>query len=289
MAVLRDMATSLKAQGFTWIFLLGDSGGSQRGMAAVAEELTAAWAGEGVEIAHIPEYYNYGDVLTSGRLSWGSTRTRAWRSPRRLLHHVHHHERRPPARASSGADRRGQGVDPRDQHPACGKDDRARPEADRVPHRGDGGGDSRGDGGRSKVALGQRWALLDSNQRPPACKATYRGRDSRQERESADGRARLGLRLGPVRTVRPDAGSVRPPKAQELDRSSAVVRASPPSEIGVTRSSRAAIGPPTQDPPQPWRVPERGCPRSVERTRPLQGTDRSHPQWIGPRHSRPRT
>ena len=63
MAVLRDMATSLKAQGFEWIFLLGDSGGNQRGMAAVAEELAAAWAGEGVGIAHIPEYYNYGDVL----------------------------------------------------------------------------------------------------------------------------------------------------------------------------------------------------------------------------------
>ena len=67
MAVLRDMATSLKAQGFTWIFLLGDSGGNQRGMAAVAEELTTAWAGEGVGIAHIPEYYNYGDVLTYQR------------------------------------------------------------------------------------------------------------------------------------------------------------------------------------------------------------------------------
>ena len=63
MAVLRDMATSLKAQGFEWIFLLGDSGGNQRGMAAVADELAAAWAGEGAGIAHIPEYYNYGDVL----------------------------------------------------------------------------------------------------------------------------------------------------------------------------------------------------------------------------------
>ena len=31
MAVPRDMATSLKAQGFTWIFLLGDSGGNRRG------------------------------------------------------------------------------------------------------------------------------------------------------------------------------------------------------------------------------------------------------------------
>ena len=61
-AVLRDMATSLKAQGFTDIFLLGDSGGNRRGMAAVAEELAEAWKSEGVVIAHIPEYYNYSDV-----------------------------------------------------------------------------------------------------------------------------------------------------------------------------------------------------------------------------------
>ena len=61
-AVLRDMATSLKAQGFTDIFLLGDSGGNRRGMAAVAEQLAEAWKGEGVVIAHIPEYYNYSDV-----------------------------------------------------------------------------------------------------------------------------------------------------------------------------------------------------------------------------------
>ena len=37
-AVLRDMAVSLAAQGFTRIFLLGDSGGNQRGMAAVTED-----------------------------------------------------------------------------------------------------------------------------------------------------------------------------------------------------------------------------------------------------------
>lgn len=60
--VLRDYATSLKAQGFTNIFLMGDSGGNTRGMAAVAEELHAEWAGEGIVIAHIGEYYNYGDV-----------------------------------------------------------------------------------------------------------------------------------------------------------------------------------------------------------------------------------
>ena len=66
-AVLHDMAVSLKAQGFTRIFMLGDSGGNQRGMAAVAEELSERWAGEGITIAHIPEFYNYGDVLTYQR------------------------------------------------------------------------------------------------------------------------------------------------------------------------------------------------------------------------------
>ena len=66
-AVLRDMATSLKAQGFTNIFFLGDSGGNQRGMAAAAEALAAAWEDQGVVIAHIPEYYNYGDVVTYQR------------------------------------------------------------------------------------------------------------------------------------------------------------------------------------------------------------------------------
>ena len=66
-AVLQDMATSLKAQGFTDIFLLGDNGGSRRSLAAVAEELAEAWRGQVVVIAHIPEYYNYDDVLAYQR------------------------------------------------------------------------------------------------------------------------------------------------------------------------------------------------------------------------------
>ena len=61
-AVLRDMATSLKAQGFTNIFFLGDSGGNTRGMAAAADWLSESWRRDDVVIAHIPEYYNYGDV-----------------------------------------------------------------------------------------------------------------------------------------------------------------------------------------------------------------------------------
>ena len=61
-AVLRDYATSLAAQGYTNIFFLGDSGGNTRGMAEVAGELQAAWADRDIVVAHIPEYYNYGDV-----------------------------------------------------------------------------------------------------------------------------------------------------------------------------------------------------------------------------------
>jgi creatinine amidohydrolase/Fe(II)-dependent formamide hydrolase-like protein len=57
------MATSLKAQGFDEIFFLGDSGSNQRVLQAVATELSQAWAGEDVLVAHVPEYYNYGDVL----------------------------------------------------------------------------------------------------------------------------------------------------------------------------------------------------------------------------------
>lgn len=62
-SVLKDLATSLKAQGFTEIFYLGDSGSNQRVLAAVAADLSKAWAGQGVLVAHIPEYYNYADVL----------------------------------------------------------------------------------------------------------------------------------------------------------------------------------------------------------------------------------
>ena len=62
-AVLKDMATSLKAQGFTEIFFLGDSGSNQRMLESVATDLSREWAGEGMLVAHIREYYNYADVL----------------------------------------------------------------------------------------------------------------------------------------------------------------------------------------------------------------------------------
>lgn len=57
-AVVRDVATSLKSQGFEHIMLMGDSGGNTAGLRAVAEELTAAWGGSPT-IHHIPEFYNW--------------------------------------------------------------------------------------------------------------------------------------------------------------------------------------------------------------------------------------
>jgi len=57
-AVVRDVATSLKSQGFKHVILMGDSGGNTAGMRAVAQELSAKW-GADATIHHIPEYYNW--------------------------------------------------------------------------------------------------------------------------------------------------------------------------------------------------------------------------------------
>lgn len=61
-AVMRDMATSLKSQGFTDIFIMGDSGGNRGPMEEVATELTASWGDGPAHVYYIPEYYNYSDV-----------------------------------------------------------------------------------------------------------------------------------------------------------------------------------------------------------------------------------
>ena len=62
-AVMKDMATSLKSQGFKEIFFIGDSGSNQGLLQGVATELSELWADEEVLVAHLREYYNYGDVL----------------------------------------------------------------------------------------------------------------------------------------------------------------------------------------------------------------------------------
>ncbi len=60
-AVLTDAAKSLQAHGFKTIIFIGDSGGNQKGQQAVADKLTAKWAGKALAL-HIPEYYDYASV-----------------------------------------------------------------------------------------------------------------------------------------------------------------------------------------------------------------------------------
>src|SRR5437773_6473082 len=58
-AVLTDVASSLKSEGFEHIILIGDSGGNQAGMKAVADALSAKWSGTSTTIHFIQEYYDY--------------------------------------------------------------------------------------------------------------------------------------------------------------------------------------------------------------------------------------
>jgi creatinine amidohydrolase len=55
--LLVDIAESLRVHGFKDIVLIGDSGGNQRVMAEVAEELNERWAGSGVTAHFVVEYY----------------------------------------------------------------------------------------------------------------------------------------------------------------------------------------------------------------------------------------
>jgi creatinine amidohydrolase/Fe(II)-dependent formamide hydrolase-like protein len=60
-AVLEDVASSLKAHGFEHIVFIGDSGGNQAGMEAVATLLNERW---GTNAAHfVAEFYRYADVF----------------------------------------------------------------------------------------------------------------------------------------------------------------------------------------------------------------------------------
>jgi len=55
-ALLTDIAHSLKVHGFKNIIMIGDSGGNQNGQKAVADKLTAQFAGSAL-VATIPGYY----------------------------------------------------------------------------------------------------------------------------------------------------------------------------------------------------------------------------------------
>jgi creatinine amidohydrolase len=60
-ALLTDIAESLQAHGFKNVIFIGDSGGNQKGQQAVADKLTAKWAGKALAL-HIGEYYDYAAV-----------------------------------------------------------------------------------------------------------------------------------------------------------------------------------------------------------------------------------
>ena len=61
-AVLDDVASSLRAHGFTDIVFIGDSGGNQSGMAAVATALNERWRGS-ARAHFVPEFYRYAEVF----------------------------------------------------------------------------------------------------------------------------------------------------------------------------------------------------------------------------------
>jgi len=59
-ALLDDIATSLKLHGFKDIVFIGDSGGNQRGMNAVTDLLNERWSNTGVRAHFILEFYTPG-------------------------------------------------------------------------------------------------------------------------------------------------------------------------------------------------------------------------------------
>jgi creatinine amidohydrolase/Fe(II)-dependent formamide hydrolase-like protein len=60
--LLTDICASLRSHGFRHIALLGDSGGNQQGMKAVAVRLNRKWAGTETQVLYVPEYYDYEGV-----------------------------------------------------------------------------------------------------------------------------------------------------------------------------------------------------------------------------------
>jgi len=60
--LLTDICASFKTHGFEHIVMIGDSGGNQKGMKAVAGKLNEKWAGGKTRVHFIPEYYDYPGV-----------------------------------------------------------------------------------------------------------------------------------------------------------------------------------------------------------------------------------
>ena len=65
-ATVESAARSLRRHGFTTICLIGDSGGNQAALAAVAGKLNDEWSDSGVRVLHVSDYY-YG---ANGQVDW---------------------------------------------------------------------------------------------------------------------------------------------------------------------------------------------------------------------------
>lgn len=72
-ATLEGIARSLKSAGFTTICFIGDHGGSQAAQAAVAAKLDRAWAGQGIAVLHVSNYYNVDKPQTAYLREKGET------------------------------------------------------------------------------------------------------------------------------------------------------------------------------------------------------------------------
>ncbi|OWK40154.1 creatininase family protein [Fimbriiglobus ruber] len=60
--LLTDICASFQAHGFRDIVLIGDSGGNQKGMKAVATDLNKKWAAGKTRVHFVPEYYDHESV-----------------------------------------------------------------------------------------------------------------------------------------------------------------------------------------------------------------------------------
>lgn len=71
-AIVKDVATALKMQGFRDIVTIGDNGGNEKPLAEVAAELNAAWgASSPTRVHHIAEHYAQHTVIDKLLPSWG--------------------------------------------------------------------------------------------------------------------------------------------------------------------------------------------------------------------------
>jgi creatinine amidohydrolase/Fe(II)-dependent formamide hydrolase-like protein len=71
-ALIKDMETALKMQGFKDFVTIGDNGGNEKPLAEVAAELNQAWgAASTARVHHIAEHYAQHNVIDKALASWG--------------------------------------------------------------------------------------------------------------------------------------------------------------------------------------------------------------------------